>query len=270
MGIIGSLGTITPPMGVARGARHYWWMVEAVATLGFTSRAAMDRVPEPELMDDAQQALAYASADFSAGDQALIDRLQELFPSGLGVRLIDLGCGPGNISFRLAQRYTDASVLGVDGAAAMLELAVLALAQQPGLQPRLRFSHHLLPDAGLPGGFSAVISNSLLHHLHDPAVLWQAVRQLAAPAACVYIKDLRRPASSAAAEALLQRYLAEAPPVLQRDYLASLHAAFTPEEVAQQLKVAGLAAQLQVAPVEDRYLEVWGVLAAAPPGRLAG
>jgi hypothetical protein len=48
--------------------------------------------------------------------------------------------------------------------------------------------------------------------------------------------------------------------VLQRDYLASLHAAFTPEEVQQQLQEAGLADQLQVAALEDRYLEVWGQL----------
>lgn len=114
-----------------------------------------------------------------------------------------------------------------------------------------------------------MISNSLLHHLHDPAVLWQAVRQLAAPGACIYIRDLRRPASPAAAEILRQRHLADAPPVLQRDYLASLHAAFTVEEVLEQLQAAGLAAQLQVAAVADRYLEVWGVLGAAPPGRLA-
>ena len=48
--------------------------------------------------------------------------------------------------------------------------------------------------------------------------------------------------------------------MLQHDYLASLHAAFTPTEVAQQLEQAGLADQLQVAPLEDRYLEVWGRL----------
>jgi trans-aconitate 2-methyltransferase len=86
------------------------------------------------------------------------------------------------------------------------------------------------------------------------------VLQLASPGARVYVKDLRRPASPEAAIALQRRYLADAPPVLQRDYIASLHAAFTPEEVQQQLQEAGLADQLQVAALEDRYLEVWGQL----------
>ncbi|MFM7651727.1 MAG: class I SAM-dependent methyltransferase [Vulcanococcus sp.] len=220
----------------------------------------MRRVPEPELMEGSTQAEAYAAADFSASDQAVLDRLGDLFPDGLGLRLIDLGCGPGNISFRLARRYPDAEVLGVDGAAAMLALADAQLAGAPEWVSRLRFQPVCLPAPQLPGGYSAVVSNSLLHHLHDPSVLWQSVRQLAAPGACIYVKDLRRPASAADAEALRQRYLADAPPVLQHDYLASLHAAFTPEEVAAQLHQAGLADQLQVVAVEDRYLEVWGRL----------
>lgn len=220
----------------------------------------MDRVPEPELMDDRIQAEAYAAADFSASDQALIERLAVLFPAGLGQRLVDLGCGPGNIAFRLVERYPGASVLGLDGAAAMLALAQQRLEAQPALRQRLQFQCCTLPSPQLSGGFTAVLSNSLLHHLHDPQVLWGALRQLAAPGAWVYIKDLRRPPSPEAAEALRQRYLAAAPPVLQHDYLASLHAAFTPAEVEQQLAQAGLAGELQVQPLDDRYLEVWGQL----------
>lgn len=210
-------------------------------------------------MDGLEQTRAYAAADFSAGDQAVIERLQQLFPAGLGSRLLDLGCGPGNISFRLARHDPAAEVVGVDGSAPMLALAREALAAQPQLQGRLQFCEAVLPAPGLPGGYSAVVSNSLLHHLHDPQVLWQAVRQLAGPSACVYVRDLRRPVSAHAAESLLQRYLPEAPAVLQHDYLASLHAAFRPQEVEQQLQAAGLGG-LQVAPLDDRYLEVWGHL----------
>jgi SAM-dependent methyltransferase len=220
----------------------------------------MHRTPEPELMEGLEQALAYAAANFAASDQALIERLEQLFPGGLGERLVDLGCGPGNISFRMAERYSGAAVLGIDGAAAMLAPALQQLAEQPHLQGRLRFEQVCLPAADLPGGYTAVVSNSLLHHLHDPQVLWRSVAQFAGPGACVYVKDLRRPATPQAALALQQLHLADAPAVLQHDYIASLHAAFTPEEVQQQLQQAGLANQLQVAALEDRYLEVWGQL----------
>ena len=232
----------------------------------------MQRSVEPELMDDPLQVQAYARADFGATDQALVDRLVELFGESLGdgpgPRLVDLGCGPGNISFRLAERFPQTSVLGLDGAAAMLDVAQQELAQRvlgcPGLADRLRFAQVLLGPETLPyGGFTAVVSNSLLHHLHDPQALWRHLRPLAAPGAAIYIKDLRRPATPEAALALQQLHLASAPAVLQRDYLASLHAAFEPAEVEAQLRVAGLPVGehgLRVAALDDRYLEVWGRL----------
>ena len=223
----------------------------------------MQRIPEPELMTGLEQARAYADADFNDSDQAFLARVRQLFPEGLGERLVDLGCGPGNISFRLAFSYPSAAVFALDGSAPMLALAreqlQLQVQQWPQLAERLRFVQAVLPDPALPGGASALLSNSLLHHLHDPGVLWRSLRQLAAPGAAVYVKDLRRPACLADAEALRARYLGDAPPVLQHDYLASLQAAFTPEEVAAQLSAAGLDG-LQVASLEDRYLEVWGQL----------
>jgi 2-polyprenyl-3-methyl-5-hydroxy-6-metoxy-1,4-benzoquinol methylase len=227
---------------------------------------AMQRIPEPELMDGADQVRAYAEADFAGSDQAMVERLAVLCGGDPGGQLVDLGCGPGNISVRLARRWRQARVLGLDGAPRMLELARKRAAADPapGLAERLQFQEALLPlaDPGpLAAGFSAVVSNSLLHHLHHPGGLWQAVAQLAAPGAFVYVQDLRRPASPAAVDALVAEQMEGAPEVLRHDYRASLHAAFTSEEVLEQLQQAGLAAQLQVAPRQERYLEVWGRIA---------
>jgi trans-aconitate methyltransferase len=224
---------------------------------------ALQRTPEPELMDGADQVAAYASADFEASDQAMVERFAQPCDEHPGKRLVDLGCGPGNISFRLARRWPAATVLGLDGAPRMLAVAEQRLRDEPALQGRLRFQQVLLPlPESMPraSGHSALVSNSLLHHLHEPAALWQAVSQLAAPGAFVYVQDLRRPASAAAVEALVAAEMVGAPEVLRRDYRASLHAAFTPKEVEAQLQVAGLAGVLQVAPLQHRYLEVWGRL----------
>jgi trans-aconitate methyltransferase len=222
----------------------------------------MQRIPEPELMDAAGQVLAYAQADFAASDAAMVERLAHLCGEDPGTALVDLGCGPGNITFRLVRRWPDAAVLGLDGAPRMLAVARERLAAAPDLAGRLCFQEALLPlvaPGELETAFSAVVCNSLLHHLHDPAVLWQVVTQLGAPGAFVYVQDLRRPASAAAVEALVAAEMASAPEVLRCDYRASLHAAFTVAEVAQQLVDSGLGG-LQVAPLQERYLEVWGRL----------
>lgn len=245
----------------AVGIAQIWFMLAGSGRLP----PPMQRIPEPELMDDAEQAAAYAAADFSHTDAALVTRLlSRAEPQGLGPEIVDLGCGPGNISFLLAERCSDSTVLGLDGAGAMLALADQRRRRDPGRWPGLSFRLLRLPlveseQRALRGRFTAIVSNSLLHHLHDPGVLWRSVRQLAAPGALVHIHDLRRPADGVELEAIVARHAATASPLLLRDYRASLRAAFRVDEVRQQLSEAGLES-LRVRALGDRHLEVHGPL----------
>jgi hypothetical protein len=102
-----------------------------------------------------------------------------------------------------------------------------------------------------------VISNSLLHHLRDPHALWSTLAHAAAPGAAVYVMDLMRPASRAAARSLVAAHAGGEPAVLVRDFYHSLLAAYTPAEVRTQLVRAGLS-RLKVEAVSDRHLIAWG------------
>lgn len=219
----------------------------------------MERVTEPELMDDEAQALAYAEADFEEPNS----RFVEMFSARVGslpegAAVLDLGCGPGDIALRIARAHPGVQVHGLDGSAAMLAFGHRALEAEPGLAGRVRFLQGLVPGADLPKArYEAVVSNSLLHHLHDPTGLWRTVRDRAQPGAAVLVMDLMRPASKAAAWALVEQYAGEEPEVLKRDFYNSLLAAFEPAEVREQLAAAGLAA-LDVEEASDRHLVVWG------------
>lgn len=218
----------------------------------------MQRTPEPELMDEAEQARAYAEADFGETDDLWVALFLERFGPARG-EVVDLGCGPGNLTFRLAAACPEARVTGVDGAAAMLALAeARRRSGVPGAE-RVRFTHALLPAPELPAGaFDAVTSNSLLHHLHDPGVLWREIRRLARPGAAVLVADLRRPATPDEADRLTAIYAGDAPEVLRRDFHASLHAAFEPGEIRAQLSEAGL--DLEIALPTDRHVVIRGRL----------
>lgn len=217
------------------------------------------RIPEPELMDDPAQARAYAEADFSEPHQAVVAHFQRLFPGFSPQQAIDLGCGPADVTLRFARTFPATRFLGVDGASAMLSLGRQAVAAK-GLAQRLVLQQCYLPDTQLPAGvFDAVISNSLLHHLDDPAVLWQTVRHVAGPGAAVLVMDLKRPESIEEAQCLADHYAADAPPILQHDFYHSLLAAYRPYEVRLQLDEAGLS-QLQVEAVSDRHLLIWGTI----------
>jgi hypothetical protein len=84
------------------------------------------------------------------------------------------------------------------------------------------------------------------------------VRKAARPGTKVFIMDLMRPASATLVDDFVERYCGNEPAILKHDFGASLRAAFTVDEVREQLRVAGLA--LDVEAVSDRHLIVHGVL----------
>ncbi len=223
----------------------------------------MRRRPKPELRADAAQslALAYAQADFSDAHRLFLDLLRDLNPGNLeGKQALDLGCGPGNISIRFLKAWPGARCDALDGSAPMLASAQTALDALPGVARRCRLLQEVLPSPQLTGGaYDLVMSNSLLHHLPDPQVLWRTQRTSGRPGALVLVMDLMRPPSPGWAESLVVTYVGEEPEMLQDDYRASLFAAFEPAEVQAQLTEAGLEG-LTVAVVSDRHLAVSGRL----------
>lgn len=225
------------------------------------------RTPEPEVMDGDAQSIAYANADFSASNQRFVEMFLARFPTTSGDIIVDLGCGPADIPIRLVQQQPTLTVWGVDGSQPMLALGQEAVTQAH-LSDKIKLFHGFLPGVCdvLPSGWglSAVISNSLLHHLHDPGVLWRevlALRERAGKPLAVWVVDLMRPATAEAAQALVAQYAGGEPEVLCRDFLNSLHAAFTADEVRTQLLEGGnQLARLEVEVISDRHLCVGGVV----------
>ncbi len=219
----------------------------------------IERIPEPELMDDPEQARAYAGADFSEPHQAFVERFAQCFPRHRPRRVLDLGCGAADVTIRFARAHPGCELTGVDGAPAMLALAQEAVTRA-GLADRIQLREVRLPDKTLAQHvFDTVISNSLLHHLADPQVLWHTVADCAEPGAAVFIMDLRRPDAREQAGRLVQEYSGNEPEVLRRDFFNSLLAAYRLEEIAAQLARVNLSC-LQVEAVGDRHVVVHGHL----------
>lgn len=201
----------------------------------------MKRITEPELMNDALQAKAYAEADFESAHSAIIKQFRELLPRlEVTGELLDLGCGPGDISFRFAKLFDQANITGIDGAQTMLDLACTR-ARDEGLTRRTTFVKAIIPADEIPQKpYSLIVSNSLLHHLHNPDVLWQTIRQHSNSETALFIADLCRPDSDKKAKQIVDEFAADEPEILRHDFYHSLLAAFRPEEIKNQLIKAGL------------------------------
>ena len=218
----------------------------------------MRRTPEPELMLAEEQARAYAQADFEEPHSLFMKLFAERFPEETAAgSVLDLGCGPADISLRFARAYPQAVIHGVDGSEAMLRFGEQAV-HRGKLEERIQLLHCTLPTMDLPRkAYDVVISNSLLHHLRDPQVLWETIKQFALPEAPVLVMDLMRPSSQNQARDFTEIYTSSEPEILKQDFYNSLRAAYRSDEIQFQLQEAGLK-HFSVEIGSDRHMIVWG------------
>ena len=225
----------------------------------------MKRIPEPELMQIPSQVRAYADADFSRSDSMVVKSLEKYLKK-VGRTLnktdliFDMACGPGNISERIAKNWPFVNVVGIDGSKEMLNEAENRLSDNliKNLSYELIDINSIASgDMNFPFKADVLVSNSALHHFHDPYCFWDALKKLG-KSKCIHIhRDLLRPASVEKAFDLKEKHLSNSPEVLKKDFYASLKASFTVDEVTQQLNDAGLS-QLEVFQVDELYFEIIG------------
>lgn len=222
----------------------------------------MQRVLEPEVMNEPEQAAVYAGTGLDNAYWLFVQYFKKYFPSlAPGDVILDLGCGPAAIPIRLARLFPDCEIHAVDGSASMIVQARRALERETLEQQITLFQGTLPKQLPLPlNRYPVIISNSFLHHLADPGVLWDALRNYGQADAAILVIDLLRPDTEEQARFVVDRYLTDAPPLLQQDMLQSLRAAFTIEEVASQLEDADLAQNLSLTMVNMFQFAVFGRL----------
>ncbi|HOV32762.1 MAG TPA: class I SAM-dependent methyltransferase [Candidatus Hydrogenedens sp.] len=215
----------------------------------------IERQPEPELMDDPLEAEAYSETDFSDVNEKFAAEFSALLPLFGELVMVDLGCGPGDITYRIYQRFEDCKIIGVDGSQSMLQFAQ----KRFGIR-RLQW---ILGDAKtLPfpsQSIDVIFSNSLLHHLADPKPFWMEIKRILKRGGYIFIRDLFRPESTDKAWEIIETYVSDASKLLQEEYYRSLLSAFIPEEIRKQLEECGLQ-NLTVKCVTDRHVDICGTL----------
>lgn len=85
------------------------------------------------------------------------------------MRIADLGCGPGELTVDLAERFGAASVVGIDHSAEMLARAATHA------DPRVSFVQADIAEHPL-GGLDLIVSNAALHWLPDHARVFELLR----------------------------------------------------------------------------------------------
>ncbi len=166
--------------------------------------------------------------------------------------MLDLGTGTAQIPIELCRQAPQAKVVAVDLAEEMLRVAAENI-ERAGLASQIELRR---TDAkGLPfaaGQFSAVMSNSIVHHIPQPQfALAEAVRCCDA-GGLIFVRDLMRPADRVQLNWLVDTYAAGANAHQRQMFAESLHAALTLDEIRSLVEELGFAGQT-VQATSDRH-----------------
>lgn len=130
--------------------------------------------------DQLAQAYQDAFMDLGLYDESY-DQLAQLLPSA--ARVLELGCGPGNLTRALLRRRPDLRWLATDPAPNMLRLAAQ---NNPGLRCQPLAAHEI---GQLPGPFEAVVAGFCLPYLSptETAQLTRDAARLLIPGGLCYL-----------------------------------------------------------------------------------
>jgi ubiquinone/menaquinone biosynthesis C-methylase UbiE len=204
----------------------------------------LPRVLEPEVMDSAEEARGYDAMDHAQVNRAFVADFLAVWDGANPI--LDVGAGTAQIPIELCRQSPTAVVTCVDLAEHMLAVGRVNV-DRAGLHDRIRLERcdaKRLPHT--TGAFGAVISNSIVHHIPEPAGVLAEMARVAAPGGVLFVRDLLRPDDEATLRRLVEQYAGGANAHQQKMFADSLRAALTLAEVC------GLVAALGFDPSEVR------------------
>ena len=229
----------------------------------------MERTVEPELMEKKDQVDSYAIADFSEGENNLIKQIS-YYLSKNGINLgekdliVDLGCGPGNISEKLSIKWPEAMVVGIDGSKEMILKAEFNKKTSSN-RSKLKNLSYICTDIkklepskiSLEKNITLLVSNSLIHHITYLDDFFNCVKRLSTNITINFHKDLKRPIDEKSALELKAKCSSKYNDILTNDYYASLKASYTFIELKNFILDNKLTS-LEVFEEGDQYLVIYG------------
>ena len=210
----------------------------------------LQRVLEPEVMDTEEEAREYDAMDHSAVNAKFAADL--LAEGPLQGPILDLGTGTAQIPIALCRLAPDAIVVATDLADSMLALARRNVAAA-GLSGRIEIAKGDGKRLPWPDDrFGAVMSNSIVHHIPEPATVLAEALRVTRRGGLLFFRDLLRPDDDAQVRHLVETYAAGANERQRALFDASLRAALTLEEVRERVDALGLCRNC-VQPTSDRH-----------------
>lgn len=209
------------------------------------------RVLEPEVMDTEKDAAEYNAISNNEVNIDFVEKVLEFAP-GNAVSLIDLGSGPAQIPILFATKAPNLVITALELAESMIELAHQNI-QAAGMSSRITVEKQDIKSTTLPKhSFDIVVSNSCIHHMHNPVELFREAKRLVSKGGLIYFKDLLRPNSFEELKQLVDKYAYNDSDYQKTLFYNSLHASLTLDEIRANSESAGLSGA-EIIQTSDRH-----------------
>ena len=215
---------------------------------------SLKRVLEPEVMDTAEEANDYNSMDHSAVNELFVaDLLQFADSKNKAIsRVLDLGTGTGLIPIELCKAHDSCTVLAIDMAQHMLDLAQQNVDQQ-GMTGRIELQKVDAKELPYEGAeFPAVMTNSIIHHIPEPQFCINELVRVTEIDGLIFVRDLMRPESDEQVKHLVETYAGDENTHSQQMFDDSLRAALSLEEIRRMVSACGFDTE-SVQATSDRH-----------------
>jgi len=186
-------------------------------------------------METKEQASAYAQANFAESNSLFLKKLFESYPVSNETKILDVGCGDGEIPIAIYKRK-NSHITALDGSSLMLNELTRKMSINKINNIKVVCQKYEDNDFE-EKSFDLVISNSVLHHVKSPINFWEMSLNLIKHNGRIIVMDLFRPTDEKYLLNILNQY-GGASHVLKKDFENSLRAAYTIQEVEDQLSQA--------------------------------
>lgn len=157
------------------------------------SRAQHYEVPTAFFEEVLGPRLKYSGAWWPPGvrtlaeaEDAMLDLTIERAGVTDGLRVLDLGCGWGALTFRLLERFPCAEVVALSHSATQ-RAHLEATAAARGLASRLRVVTQDVADFAPPGTFDRIVSVEMFEHVSDPEALLARMADALRPGGLAFV-----------------------------------------------------------------------------------
>ncbi|MFX1533201.1 MAG: class I SAM-dependent methyltransferase [Promethearchaeota archaeon] len=153
----------------------------------------MKKEPEYKILDDPEVAKVYAASAAKRNKRIAkihVDSLSKLgFKKG---RILEAGCGSGDIAIELTRAFPEAEVIGLDLSEPLLEMAQKS-AEEAGLSDRCSFKKGNLEAMPFEDdSFDIVVTLNTLHVLDNPVAMLDEIERVLAPSGILQLSDIKR------------------------------------------------------------------------------